>query len=132
MPRTIDLARPRRYATVGALCAAMNNVLLIGGEFAGLHYTASSLLAFAVVTPTAYWLHAAHTFREPLSWRGLGRFTAGLLMGLMIFFLVIALLCSVLELPMIVAAPIATLILFVWNYVSARWAIVARLAPRSS
>jgi putative flippase GtrA len=132
MALAINLARQRRYAMVGAACAVMNNILLIAGDTLGVHYMVSTVLAFSIVTPSAYLLHAAYTFGEARSWTALWRFSAGLAFGFPIFFLVMALLCSGLRLPMIMAAPLATLILFVWNYVSARWAIVARLSPRSS
>ena len=42
-------------------------------------------------------------------------------LGLMILF------CSGLGLPVLIAAPLATGVLFVFNYVSAHWAIVRRL-----
>jgi putative flippase GtrA len=126
------LARPRRYATIGVACAVMNNILLIAGDLMGLHYMISTILGFLIVTPAAYLLHSAYTFGEPRSWAALWRFSAGVAFAVPIFFLVMALLCSGLGLPVIVAAPLATLFMFVWNYVSARWAIVARLSPRSS
>ena len=127
-----SLTRPRRYAIIGMVCAVMNNILLIAGDAAGLHYMVSTMACFVIVTPAAYLLHSAYTFREPRSWAALWRFSAGLAFAVPVFFLVMALLCSGLRLPMIVAAPLATFIMFVWNYVSARWAIVARLSPRSS
>ena len=132
MVSAINLTRPRRYASVGAACAVMSNILLVTGDALGLHYMVSTVLTFAIVTPGAYLLHSAYTFGEPLSWAALWRFSAGLAFGFPLLFLVMALLCSGLRLPMIVAAPLATLIMFIWNYISARWAIVARLSPRSS
>jgi hypothetical protein len=38
-------------------------------------------------------------------------------------------LCSILSVSPTIAAPIATLLLFVWNYVAAHWAIVMGRYP---
>ena len=35
---------------------------MIGGDWLGLHYVASSLLSFVLVTSFGYWLHTLWTF----------------------------------------------------------------------
>jgi putative flippase GtrA len=123
------LARGRRYLTVGALCALTHNAIMIGGDFAGLHYLVATLISCAVVTPLGYLLHCRFTFRKASSWPGFLRFTAGiaaafpLSLGLMVLF------CSVLDWPVLVAAPLTTVLLIAYNYVSAHWAIVSRWRP---
>jgi len=117
----------RRYLTVGALCALVYNVIMIGSDFAGMHYLPATLLSFAVVAPLGYFLHCRFTFGKALSLEGLLRFVAGLavayplLLGLMMLF------CSGIGMPVLIASPLATVVLVAFNYLSARWAIVRRL-----
>lgn len=120
------VARGRRYLTVGMLCALTHNVIMIGGAFLGIHYFPATLLSFAVATPLAYFLHCRFTFRQARTLSGFLRFTAGiaaafpLSLGLMVLF------CSVLDWPVLVGAPLTTVLLIVYNYVSAHWAILRR------
>ena len=121
------LAHGRRYLTVGALCALIHNVIMIGGDYVGLHYLPATLVSFAVVTPLGYFLHCRFTFRKARSLGGFVRFMSGIAIGYPISLALMILFCSGLALPVVIAAPLATAILFAFNYVSAHWAIVRRL-----
>jgi hypothetical protein len=85
-----------------------------------------TLLSFGVVTPLGYLMHSSFTFRERLSLRGFLRFTSGIAAGFPLLLLSMAILCTGLGLPVVIAAPIATIILFLWNYASVHWAILDR------
>jgi putative flippase GtrA len=119
-------ARTARYVMTGVLCAVANNAVMILGDAAGGHYVPMTVLSFALVTPLAYLLHAGFTFKEPLSWRAFLRFAAGVATGLPLSFLTMAVFCTGFGVPVIIAAPLATLTLVLWNYASAHWAIVGR------
>ncbi len=128
--KAFDAFRPQRalrYLGVGVVCALVHNAVMITGGVAGVHYAPLTLLSFVVVTPTGYLLHTAVTFIEPRSWRTFWRFAAGLATGFPINFAILALLCSGLAVPVAIAAPVATLLLFAWNYASTHWAILGRL-----
>lgn len=71
-------------------------------------------------------MHSSFTFRERLSLRGFLRFTSGIAAGFPLLLLSMAILCTGLGLPVVIAAPIATIILSLWNYASAHWAILDR------
>lgn len=116
-----------RYLLVACLCAAAHNLIMIGGDLVGGGFAAMTLVSFLLVTPTAYALHSRFTFGEHLSVSGLLRFVSGTAMALPLSLLAMTLLCAVLKLPVIVAAPIATIALFLWNYASAHLAILRRL-----
>jgi putative flippase GtrA len=120
------IGQTARYTIVGAICAAATNAVLILGEFAGQHYVLMSFAAFALVTPLGYLLHCRFTFKEPISAVGFLRFASGLVGGFAIYFLLMAVMCSGLSLPVVLAAPITTVLLFIWNYASAHWAILGR------
>lgn len=120
------VARGGRYLAIGALFAVAHNVIMIAADFAGIHYLLSMILSFIVLAPLAYALHCRFTFRQAYSLAGLFRYLAGMLaayplsLGLMVLF------CTGLGWPVLVAAPLTTMILIVYNYVSAHWAIVRR------
>lgn len=126
MSASAILAHGRRYTTVGAVCALTHNLIMIGADLAGLHYLPGTLLSFAVVTPLGYFLHCRFTFRKAHSLDGFLRFMAGIAVGYPLSLALMALFCTGLGWPVIVAAPLATAVLFVFNYVSAHWAIVRR------
>lgn len=123
------IAHGRRYLSVGALCAITHNLIMIGGDLAGLHYFPATLVSFAVVTPLGYSLHCRFTFRKPHSLDGFLRFMAGIAVGYPLSLALMVLFCSGLGLPVVVAAPLATAVLVAFNYVSAHWAIVRRWRP---
>jgi putative flippase GtrA len=78
-----------------------------------------------IVTLLGYLLHSRFTFREQLL-RGFLRFASGVAAGLPLSLLSMAILCTGLGLPVVIAAPVATITLFLWNYASAHWTILDR------
>jgi putative flippase GtrA len=118
--------RTARYIIIGAICAAANNAVMILGDWAGGHYALMAVLSFGLVTPLGYLLHSNYTFREQISWRRFLRFASGVATGFPLSLLSMALLCSGLDLPVVLGAPITTITLFTWNYASAHWAILER------
>lgn len=119
-------ARTARYTIVGAICALTYNAVMILGDLAGGHYAPMTVLSFGIMTPLGYLLHSHFTFREKLSSRGFLRFASGVAAGFPLSLLSMAILCTGLGLSILIAAPIATITLFLWNYASAHWAILDR------
>ncbi len=122
--------RPVRYILVGATCAALYNAVMILGERAGFGYVSSSILTLFAVIPAGYLLHAGFTFSRGRSWSAFLRFAGSILAGFPISLLTVALLSGGAGLSMAIAAPVATLVLFVWNYATAHWAILGRFEIR--
>ncbi len=122
--------RTTRYTMVGAVCAAAYNVVMLVGDRAGGHYVLLSFLAFGIVTPLGYSLHARFTFRTKLSTAAFVRFVAGAATAFPLYFMIMAVLCSGLGLAIWIAAPITTVLLYTWNYISAHWAMRHSLLPR--
>jgi len=116
-----------RYLISGGFCALANNVLLITGAHVGLGIFELTLLSFLVIGTAGYVAHVHFTFRQTPGWRSYARFMAGLALGIPAAYAVLALLCDVLHVPMLATAPIATIILLVYNYMNARLAIMSRL-----
>lgn len=115
-----------RYLAVGATCAVLNSAILIGLDRLGVHYAVSSLISFVVVVAVGYSLHSWFTFRVR---RGLSTFLLYALALAANYPLQVVLLYLTVELaglPIVIASPVATLILTGWNFFATRWALVRR------
>ena len=115
--------RTARYTLVGGICAVSYNAIMIFGSKAGGDYVSLSVLAYLVVVPVGYLLHARFTFRTRLSWQEFVRFALAVAASFPVYFCVIAALCSGLRLNIAVAAPLATIAMYCWNYASTHWAL---------
>ncbi len=118
--------RTARYTMVGAICAVLNNILIIGGGFLGAGYVAMSLVAFALTTPLGYLLNTRFTFEKPPSIGGLLRFASAAATVFPVFLVLMAIFCSGLGMPVAIATPLCTIILYFYNYALAHWAILYR------
>lgn len=125
------LREPRRYLVVGAICALLNNIILIGCDAAGLHYAISILLTFVLVLPVSYFVHARWTFRVPPSRLAFSRFIGGSVSSLIVASFAVWLFRGELKLPMLIAAPLATLAMTIYNYLMTRWAVAHNRTPAS-
>jgi putative flippase GtrA len=115
-----------RALTVGLICALLHNAIVILGNFIGVHYALSLTVSFAIVVGVGYWLHSGWTFRG--SKRGRSSFAR--------YFLVVSanypaslagmfLFVDVMALPVPLASPVVTVVLFAMNFLGNRWALRA-------
>ncbi len=121
--------RPRRYLLVGLTCAAIHNLIMFATDWAGIHYLAGLVISFLVLAPAGYLLHSLYTFEKAVEPQRFLRFSATLLAGFPLNLVLMALFVSVVHLSVPTATAICTALLFLWNFVAARWAIVSRIAP---
>lgn len=119
--------QPIRYLASGGVCALANNILLIAGARAGVGIFELTLLSFVVIGTLGYITHVHFTFGQAPSRRSYVRFMAGIALGIPAAYLIVALLYEVLHMPMPIAAPLATVLMLVYNYLSARLTITRRL-----
>jgi putative flippase GtrA len=124
--------RGSRYSLVGALCALLNYAIILTVDALGGHYLLALLIAFVAVTPIGFLLHSKFTFHEPLRWPAFWRFSAGVATAAPVAFAAMILLCSGLKLHVAIATPIATAIVFLWNFIAAHWAILPQFKFRSA
>lgn len=117
-----------RYGGTSALCALTNVAILVIADAGGLHYVAGTALSFAACVLLGYALHCTVTFAEAMSLTGLGRYTAAMLLNFPLSILALYLLHDLARLDMALAAPIATLSLIAYNFLSSRWAIRRKAA----
>lgn len=115
-----------RYLLIAAFSALLLNAVLIGVHALGAHYLAALVAANVVVIAFAYTAHCAFTFEVERSAAGFWRFVSTQAVGFPLSVAVLALLVDGLDLVVWIATPIATIILFAYNFLSARWAIFLR------
>jgi putative flippase GtrA len=118
-----------RFFTVGLACALLHNAIMIAGDWAGLHYVASSFVSFGIVVAVGYWLHSGWTF--PGAARGRTPFVryaltmaANLPLSLAGMFVFV----DLAGLAVAIASPAVTVLLMAFNFVAGRWALRARRA----
>ncbi|MGC2221063.1 MAG: GtrA family protein [Methylocella sp.] len=116
-----------RYVFAGAACAAMNNILVIGLAGFGIHYFFSTALAFVPVLCVGYGVHTNFTFHSSASWPSFIRYTLAMLMNYPIWLIGLYVLCDLFGVSISLAAPTTTALVFSWNFISTRWALLAPL-----
>lgn len=116
--------RAPRYAVGGVFCAAIHNIIMITLDHIGFDYRISLLISFAITTPVGYVFHSAVTFQKAQNWQRLRRYMAGITSAFLISALLMFIFCTVFHLPVPIATPIATILLFFYNYMLARWSIL--------
>jgi putative flippase GtrA len=123
-----------RYSAVGAVCACASNLIIIGGDLTGINDQVALVLAVATVTPLGYILQSWFTYGSPLSMQHFMRFLCGVGVGTLWFVLLMTLFQRIIGMPVWIASPLTTLLVFVWNFAASRWAILWRMqecAPKS-
>lgn len=115
-----------RYAFVGLFCAGLHNIVMIGGDLVSLNYLVSSLLSFAIVLTSGFALHCAFTFSAAPGLRSFLRYTLAMALNLPMSILILFLLFDLGGVPMAIAAPFATVLMFALNYLLSAWAIVPK------
>jgi putative flippase GtrA len=122
-------ARPPRssiYVAVSAFCVLFNNLLLICLDRVHVHYSVSVLISAAVMIPLSFFLHARFTYAVELTSSAFWRYASVLVCNTPAAWLLFLVIHDLGGLPMLYAAPVVTLILFIWNYILTGWAMVMR------
>jgi putative flippase GtrA len=111
-----------RFVFVGALCALLSNAAVIGLVRYGFGNLSASLLTFGPVLVTGYTLHTVFTFGTTPARLTFARYALATAANFPIWIVALYVFVDVLRIPIAIAAPVATALLFLWNYLAARWA----------
>ncbi|MEO0464541.1 MAG: GtrA family protein [Pseudomonadota bacterium] len=111
------------------LCAAINNAILIAGDWLNFHYVVLLVICYFTSSSVGYVYHCRITFDQPMNNRGYFNFVTGIWFGLPVSLALIALMVDWLGFPMWVAAPVMTIIMFLYHYLVARLAINKKVVP---
>jgi putative flippase GtrA len=125
----IAIRTQSRFAAVGLTCAALHNLIMITLGHLQVHFAISTAISFVLVALTGYALHVRITFAERASVRSLLRYVFAMSANYPLTVALLFLLCDLAKLSINLAAPLATLAMFAWNYTASRWAIHANGAP---
>ena len=117
------LHRGPRYLAVTAFCFAFNNFLLIALSWQAVHYAWCALISMTVMIPLSYLLHARFTFQQAGERATFVRFAVVQALNIPVALMFFYVLSGRLSLPMTIAAPLTTTVMFTWNCVSAWWAM---------
>ena len=124
------------YAFVSGLCLLTSNVVLIAGDWAKLPLSISIGLSYAIVVIIGYLLHSMVSFRRPLVLAAFGRYALAMSLNIPLAFGAVWLWRNAVALPMVWAAPLATVCATGINFVLSRWAVLggvdALIKPWSS
>lgn len=121
-----SLRTPARFAIVGLICAAAHNAIVIGAGWWQIHYAPACVISFLVVVVLGFVLHVRFTFEQPATAAAFWRYSVGMAANYPLTLVLLFLMCDLAAWPVAVAAPSATVLLFVWNFVTGRWAIVRK------
>ena len=116
-----------RFILVGGFCAALSNVLVIVLVHVGMNIALASTIAFFPVLVIGYALHSCFTFGADSTRISFARYTLATATNFPLWLCSLYLLCSALHLPVAIAAPLTTLLLFLWSFVLIHWAFNAQL-----
>jgi putative flippase GtrA len=117
------LHRGPRYACVGIACALFNNFLFIGMDAADIHYGVAVIFSTLIMIPLSYCLQRYFTFSVPADWRAFGRYASVFIVNMPLSWFLLFIIHDLGSIPMIWAAPILTVVMFVWNFVASSWAM---------
>lgn len=116
--------RPIPLYTVAALALALlHNGIMIGLDALDVHYVLCQLASAAVLLPVGYLTMSGAIFQTRRSWTAFASYSVVLISNLPIALGLIWLLRGQLALPMLVAAPLSSLALYMWNYAASYFAL---------
>jgi len=119
-------AVPTRFALVGLACAAAHNVIVVAADRWHIHYALSCLLSYVVVVILGFVLHVHFTFQQAPTVASFWRYAISMAANYPITLALLFVMCDIAGWPVAIAAPVATIVLFAWNFLASRWAIVRK------
>lgn len=114
--------RIERFVVVSAACALLSNGSIILLVRYGFGTVTASALVFGPVLLAGYALHSVFTFSSQPSRLTFARYALATAANFPLCVAALYVLGDVLRIPIAIAAPLTTALLFLWNYVAARWA----------
>lgn len=121
-----DIPETFRYSAVSGFCLVLNLILLPLLTMWGMHYAAATLVCFCLIAIIGYSAHSLWTFQARLELSSFVRYVSAILINLPMAVLIIGTAHDLMKLPIYVSNVLSTIILFVWNYVAARWVFAPR------
>ena len=123
-----------RFLSVGLICALLHNAIVITASFWHIHYAIACVISYVVVVVLGFALHTRFTFKQPPTLAAFWRYSLGMAANYPLTLALLFVLCDLAGLAIVIASPVATVLLVVWNYLTSRWAIARKpqAAPLAS
>lgn len=115
-----------RYGIVSGVCFVLGATLIPFFDWLGLHYAAATLVAFVLIAIVGFILHCQWTFEVERSLAGFVRYVSAMLLNLPLTVILIGIGHDLIGFSVLLAAPLASTLLLVWNYLAVRWAIAGK------
>lgn len=115
-----------RYIAIGAACALLSNLLLIGFSLTGVHYLIAAALITGPILIIGFLLHCSVTFEVQPTIGAFIRYSATALSSYPLWLVSLIALREGIRTPIWAASPIATGIVFLWNYAGTNWSLTGR------
>ncbi len=112
-----------RFLGGGIICSIINNIILIAGDYFGFSYLYLIFVCYLTSGTAGYWFHSQITFQNEMTLKGYLCFICGISLGLPISLIILVILCDYVALPMLIAAPVMTVLMIAYHYGAARLAI---------
>lgn len=120
----MNASLPVRFAVVGLICAATHIAIMLAGEQVRFHYALSCAVSYVVVVLLGFALHVRFTFQQQPSFASFWRYAISMAANYPITLALLFVMCDIAGWPVAIAAPVATALMIVWNFLASRWAIV--------
>jgi putative flippase GtrA len=115
--------RPIGFTLVSATCLLVHNLVMIVADAAGSPLWGAVLASYGIVVLIGYAGHSFLTFAQPVSIGRFARYAFAMAANIPSAFIFVWLAKNLGGLPMVFAAPLATVCSLALNYLLARWAI---------
>ena len=112
------------YGAVSAFCLALHNVVLIAADRAGAPLIVGVVVSFVLVAAAGYVAHSRLTFGEALGFARFARYAMAMSANIPLAFVTTWIWHGPVGLPMVWAAPVASICMMAMNFLLSRWAIV--------
>lgn len=111
-----------KYTLVALFCAAIHNIILVLTDWLGFNIFWCQMTSALTLLPIGFLLQTKFIFGVERSWRGFLRYSVQVTNFPLALF-VLWLTRDRLAVPMWIAAPISTVVLYLWNYATSHWAL---------
>lgn len=118
------LSQTFRYGVVSAFCLIFGVTLISTINSWGIHYSFATVMAFSIVAIVGFVLHCFWTFSVERTLPSFIRYLSALGLNIPLTIILIGIGHDLLGLTVPISTLAASILLFLWNFFAARWALV--------
>lgn len=120
----IHVPQTLRYSMVSGVCLLLGLILIPLLSEWGLHYALATSITFCLIAVFGFLAHCYWTFGVERRLSSFFRYVSAIAMNLPLTIILIGVAHDLLSMSVAASTAMASAILFVWNYLAARWAIL--------